>query len=44
MELPGQPMLAGTAVDLDTEGRLVVLSGGQRRALSAGDVTHIRPA
>ncbi|HSL08450.1 MAG TPA: biotin--[acetyl-CoA-carboxylase] ligase [Pseudonocardiaceae bacterium] len=44
VELPGQPALAGTAVDLDTEGRLVVLSGGQRRALSAGDVTHVRSA
>ncbi|MGH3776124.1 MAG: biotin--[acetyl-CoA-carboxylase] ligase [Pseudonocardiaceae bacterium] len=44
VELPGQPVLTGTAVDLDTEGRLVVLSGGQRRALSAGDVTHVRRA
>ncbi|MGH4010170.1 MAG: biotin--[acetyl-CoA-carboxylase] ligase [Pseudonocardiaceae bacterium] len=44
VELSGQPTLTGTAVDLDTEGRLVVVSGGQRRALSAGDVTHIRQA
>ncbi|MGH3899328.1 MAG: biotin--[acetyl-CoA-carboxylase] ligase [Pseudonocardiaceae bacterium] len=44
VELPGQSMLTGAAVDLDTEGRLVVLSGGQRRVLSAGDVTHVRPA
>jgi BirA family transcriptional regulator, biotin operon repressor / biotin---[acetyl-CoA-carboxylase] ligase len=44
VELPGQPALTGTAVDLDVEGRLVVLSGGQRRALSAGDVTHVRSA
>lgn len=43
VELPGQPVLTGTAVDLDTEGRLVVLSGGQRHALAAGDVTHVRP-
>jgi BirA family transcriptional regulator, biotin operon repressor / biotin---[acetyl-CoA-carboxylase] ligase len=42
VELPGQPELTGTAVDVDTEGRLVVLSDGQRRALSAGDVTHVR--
>ncbi|MGH3803170.1 MAG: hypothetical protein ACRDTD_24185 [Pseudonocardiaceae bacterium] len=37
-------MLTGTAVDVDTEGRLVVLSGGQRRVLAAGDVTHVRSA
>ncbi|MGH3684952.1 MAG: biotin--[acetyl-CoA-carboxylase] ligase, partial [Pseudonocardiaceae bacterium] len=42
VELPGQPELLGTAVDIDTEGRLVVLSDGQRRALSVGDVTHVR--
>ncbi|MGH3546566.1 MAG: biotin--[acetyl-CoA-carboxylase] ligase [Pseudonocardiaceae bacterium] len=42
VELPGQPELTGTAVDVDAEGRLVVLSGDQRRALSVGDVTHVR--
>ena len=42
VELPGQPAFTGTAVEIDAEGRLVVLSGGQRRALSVGDVTHIR--
>ncbi|MGH3869635.1 MAG: biotin--[acetyl-CoA-carboxylase] ligase [Pseudonocardiaceae bacterium] len=41
VELPGQPEITGTAVEIDTEGRLVVLSGGQRRALSVGDVTHV---
>jgi BirA family biotin operon repressor/biotin-[acetyl-CoA-carboxylase] ligase len=44
VELPGQPKLTGTAVNVDTEGRLVVLAGGQRRALSVGDVTHVREA
>jgi BirA family biotin operon repressor/biotin-[acetyl-CoA-carboxylase] ligase len=44
VELPGQPELTGTAVDIDTEGRLVVLSDGRRRALSVGDVTHVRVA
>jgi BirA family transcriptional regulator, biotin operon repressor / biotin---[acetyl-CoA-carboxylase] ligase len=44
VELPGQSVLVGTAVEIDTEGRLVVLSDGQRRALSVGDVTHVRPA
>ncbi|MGQ0778468.1 MAG: biotin--[acetyl-CoA-carboxylase] ligase [Pseudonocardiales bacterium] len=42
VELPGQPTLTGSAVDLDSEGRLVVLSGGRLRALAAGDVTHVR--
>jgi BirA family biotin operon repressor/biotin-[acetyl-CoA-carboxylase] ligase len=42
VELPGQPELIGTAEDVDTEGRLVVLADGQRRALSVGDVTHVR--
>jgi BirA family biotin operon repressor/biotin-[acetyl-CoA-carboxylase] ligase len=42
VELPGQPELTGTAVEIDTEGRLVVVSHGQRRALSVGDVTHVR--
>lgn len=44
VELPGQPDLIGAAVDVDAEGRLVVLSDGQRRALSVGDVTHVRLA
>jgi BirA family biotin operon repressor/biotin-[acetyl-CoA-carboxylase] ligase len=45
VELPGPSVLTGTAVDVDTEGRLVVLqSDGQRRALSVGDVTHVRSA
>ncbi len=42
VELPGQPELVGAAEDIDTEGRLVVLADGQRRALSVGDVTHVR--
>ncbi len=42
VELPGQPVLTGTAVDLDVAGRLVVLSDGRRRALAVGDVTHVR--
>jgi BirA family transcriptional regulator, biotin operon repressor / biotin---[acetyl-CoA-carboxylase] ligase len=44
VELPGRPALTGTVVEIDTEGRLVVLSGGHRRALSVGDVTHVRTA
>ena len=30
------------AVEVDDGGRLVVLSGGRRSALAAGDVTHVR--
>jgi BirA family biotin operon repressor/biotin-[acetyl-CoA-carboxylase] ligase len=44
VELPGQPVLMGTATDVDAEGRLVVLSEGQPQALSVGDVTHVRVA
>lgn len=44
VELPGQPPLRGTAEEIDLEGRLVVLSGGQLRALSVGDVKHVRIA
>lgn len=42
VELPGQSALTGSAVDLDSEGRLMVLSDGRLRALAAGDVTHVR--
>lgn len=42
VELPGQLPLTGTAVDVDTDGRLVVQSGNEQAALSAGDVTHVR--
>ncbi|MGB8963445.1 MAG: biotin--[acetyl-CoA-carboxylase] ligase [Pseudonocardiaceae bacterium] len=44
VQLPGQADLIGTAVDIDTAGRLVMSSAGQRRALSVGDVTHVRAA
>jgi BirA family biotin operon repressor/biotin-[acetyl-CoA-carboxylase] ligase len=44
VELPGQPELTGTAVDIDTDGQLVVLSEDRRRALAAGDVIHVRVA
>ncbi len=44
VELPAQPALIGAAEQIDTEGRLVVVSDGQRRALSVGDVTYVRIA
>ncbi len=42
VELVDRPALIGTAEEIDAEGRLVVLSDGQRRMLSVGDVTHVR--
>ena len=39
VELPDGSVLVGTADDVDDQGRLVV----DGRALSAGDVTHVRP-
>jgi BirA family transcriptional regulator, biotin operon repressor / biotin---[acetyl-CoA-carboxylase] ligase len=42
VELPRGGELTGTAVEIDTAGRLVVLSGGQHQALAAGEVTHVR--
>ncbi|GAA4398632.1 biotin--[acetyl-CoA-carboxylase] ligase [Tsukamurella soli] len=42
--LPDGGVLAGTAVDVDTEGRVVVRADDGDHSLSAGDVTHLRPA
>src|SRR5829696_4826697 len=45
VELPNGAALRGTAVDVDASGRLVVRDGrGERTAVSAGDVGHVRPA
>ncbi|WP_342612043.1 biotin--[acetyl-CoA-carboxylase] ligase [Tsukamurella paurometabola] len=45
VSLPGDETLVGTAVDVDVEGRIVVADDdGLRHVLSAGDVTHLRPA
>ncbi|MEU9830321.1 biotin--[acetyl-CoA-carboxylase] ligase [Streptosporangium sp. NPDC048047] len=43
VELPGERVLAGRAVGVDASGRLLVESGGEEHALSAGDVVHVRP-
>ncbi|MFD4292979.1 biotin--[acetyl-CoA-carboxylase] ligase [Rhodococcus sp. NPDC058505] len=45
VELPGDAELIGTAVDVDLQGRVVVRpdGGGEAVAVSAGDVTHLRP-
>ncbi len=41
VELPGGRELAGTAVEVDGHGRLVVRTGDSRTAVSAGDVVHV---
>lgn len=45
VELPGREPLVGEAVDVDTDGRLVVDpdGGGQPVPVAAGDVVHARP-
>jgi BirA family biotin operon repressor/biotin-[acetyl-CoA-carboxylase] ligase len=42
VQLPAGEPLLGTAVDIDTSGRLVVEANGRRTAVAAGDVTHLR--
>lgn len=44
VDLPGGEALRGTAVDIDTHGRLVVETPTGRRAVAAGDVIHVRPS
>lgn len=41
-QLPDGSELIGEAVALDEEGRLIVAASGQRRALSAADIHHLR--
>jgi BirA family biotin operon repressor/biotin-[acetyl-CoA-carboxylase] ligase len=44
VQLPAGDPLVGDAVDIDTSGRLVVRTAdGAIRAVSAGDVVHVRP-
>lgn len=42
VELPGGDALTGTATGVDESGRLLVDGPGGTRALSAGDVVHVR--
>ena len=43
-ELPGGAVLTGNARDIDDQGRLLIaVEGGDTTAVSAGDVTHLRP-
>lgn len=41
--MPGDRVLTGTAVDIDADGRLLVRDGAQVVAVSAADITHLRP-
>jgi BirA family transcriptional regulator, biotin operon repressor / biotin---[acetyl-CoA-carboxylase] ligase len=41
--LPGDREVVGTAHAVDETGRLCVDTGGQTVAISAGDITHLRP-
>jgi BirA family biotin operon repressor/biotin-[acetyl-CoA-carboxylase] ligase len=40
--LPGGGEIVGTATSIDAQGRLLIDSGDQNVAVSAGDVVHLR--
>jgi len=42
--LPGGGEIIGTATDIDDCGRLLIDTGTQTSTVSAGDITHLRPA
>jgi BirA family biotin operon repressor/biotin-[acetyl-CoA-carboxylase] ligase len=42
VELPGGDILAGQAVLIDDDGRLIVNAAGKEHAVAAGDVIHLR--
>jgi BirA family biotin operon repressor/biotin-[acetyl-CoA-carboxylase] ligase len=45
VEMPGGSSVVGIAEDVDTSGHLLVLEpDGNRRAIAAGDIVHLRPA
>ncbi|MDF2508622.1 MAG: biotin--acetyl-CoA-carboxylase ligase [Microbacterium sp.] len=44
VSLPGGRNWEGSATGLDPEGRLLVSVDGEQKAISAGDVVHVRPA
>ncbi|WP_298991613.1 biotin--[acetyl-CoA-carboxylase] ligase [uncultured Pseudokineococcus sp.] len=44
VELPGGALLEGVAESLDASGALVVRTADGARAVTAGDVVHLRPA
>ena len=42
--LPGGREITGLAIDIDTQGRLGIDTGTEVTTVSAGDITHLRPA
>jgi BirA family biotin operon repressor/biotin-[acetyl-CoA-carboxylase] ligase len=42
--MPGDREITGTAIDIDTLGRLSIDTGTEVTTVSAGDITHLRPA
>jgi BirA family transcriptional regulator, biotin operon repressor / biotin---[acetyl-CoA-carboxylase] ligase len=42
VEMPAGPSLAGTTLDVDADGRLLVDTGTEVVAVAAGDVVHVR--
>ncbi|MGE0220262.1 biotin--[acetyl-CoA-carboxylase] ligase [Mycolicibacterium sp.] len=42
--LPGDSEIVGVATDIDDSGRLLIDTGGTVATVSAGDITHLRPA
>jgi BirA family biotin operon repressor/biotin-[acetyl-CoA-carboxylase] ligase len=42
VDLPGNRELDGSAIDVDSDGRLVLDGAGGRQTVAAGDVVHIR--
>lgn len=44
VDLPDGTALEGRAVEIDPAGQLVVESGGEKHAVAAGDVVHVRLA
>jgi BirA family biotin operon repressor/biotin-[acetyl-CoA-carboxylase] ligase len=42
--MPGNSEITGTAIDIDTLGRLSIDTGTDVTTVSAGDITHLRPA
>ncbi|WP_319431208.1 biotin--[acetyl-CoA-carboxylase] ligase [Mycobacterium sp. RTGN5] len=42
--MPGDREITGIAIDIDTLGRLSIDTGSEVTTVSAGDITHLRPA
>jgi len=42
--MPGDRQVTGVACGIDDLGRLRIDTGGQTVTVSAGDITHLRPA